>query len=202
MMMTTTTETRAKKRFVVTAVVVLGAAMSGALFSRWFAIRSAERYGAALGRLGTLIVPRPDPEEPVECAPENREDRATEPAFLEEVKPAKKASRVDGARASFTIGREVVERASRSKRLRGEDVDRGVRISGVSRIGCGLEDGDVVVAIGKLAHPTLASGTDYVLRALARGDTSVSGTIARGDRTFDVVVSIPERFLRRAPQNP
>ena len=72
-------------------------------------------------------------------------------------------------------------------------------------MGCGLEDGDVVIAVGSLKQPTLATGTDYVLRALARGDTSVRGTILRGDRTFDVVVAVPERFLRKGDkgdQNP
>ena len=208
--MTTTTMTtmgtrtqRADRGRVLLAIFLgLGAASSGAFFSRVSAARWGESYGVRFARAASALVMPPaleEPEEPIACDPEPSPESPS--GNLNEKAKAERAKSAHGS--TILVPLSAVERASRSKHLRGEDVpERGVKIQGVSRFACGLSDGDVVISVGTLSKPTLASGTDYVLRALARGDRTVSAKVERAGRVWDVVVPVPEKFYRDRSQKP
>ncbi len=205
MTMMTTETTRKKQRaesgkLLLVLILGMGAASSGAFFSRRWADRWGEAYGGKFARAAARLVPSAEAEEveaPLACDPLSVEEAHVPDAHAHVKKAAKETT------PPIVVPLLAVERASRSKHLGGEDVPgQGVRVVGVSRFACGLADGDVIVAVGSLSKPSVASGTDYVLRALARGDRTISGKIERAGRTYDVLVPVPEKFFRDRSQNP
>ena len=80
----------------------------------------------------------------------------------------------------------------RGRTARGSDgKPRGVRLTGVSATGVGLEDGDTVVSVD--GRPTMDedAATDAALAAVAQGKSSLRCKVERGDQTIDVVVDLP-----------
>jgi hypothetical protein len=76
----------------------------------------------------------------------------------------------------------------------------GLRLSGVSALGVGVRDGDVLTEAAGV--PALDAGRviEAILVARARGARSVSGTFYRGDERWAIVVHQP--YLRSAGAAP
>jgi S1-C subfamily serine protease len=83
-------------------------------------------------------------------------------------------------------------RSIRARTVRGPDRrPAGVRLTGVSGLGIGLRDGDVIVAVdGKPALDEDAC-TSAALSAVARGDSTLRATIERDGVPFDCAVDLP-----------
>jgi hypothetical protein len=79
-----------------------------------------------------------------------------------------------------------------AKTARGADGGAaGIRLSGVSPLGIGLRDGDLIVAVeGKPALDEEAA-TDLALSAIARGAMALHATAMRGDRSFPITADLP-----------
>jgi len=70
------------------------------------------------------------------------------------------------------------------------DTANGVVLRGVGT-GTGLEDGDVVVRVGRAPVRSLREITGIVQASLFAGHTELSGTIRRGDVEIAVTVEVP-----------
>jgi len=102
-----------------------------------------------------------------------------------------------GPRSLFVSAPRVLAIAQSGARPRGKPVPAtakrpaGLRLSGVSALGVGLLDGDVLTEAA--GAPALDSGAviGAVLRARAGQAKTISGTCYRGDERFSLVVEQP-----------
>jgi len=69
----------------------------------------------------------------------------------------------------------------------------GVRLSGVGRLGLGLEDGDVVTSINGRLTPTEDEATAAGAAAWMSGAPTARADVARGDRIVAVTLELPMR---------
>ena len=104
--------------------------------------------------------------------------------------PAPVAVRVTAATVQWAIDDRGAH--IHAKTTRGTDGrPAGIRLSGVSALGIGLRDGDVIVAVE--GEPALDedAATDLALSAIARGRSTLHATAMRGDRPFPITAELP-----------
>jgi hypothetical protein len=79
-----------------------------------------------------------------------------------------------------------------AKTARGADGrPAGIRLSGVSALGIGLRDGDMIVAVEGAPALDEDAATDLALSAVARGGSTLHATAMRGDRSFSITAELP-----------
>jgi len=69
----------------------------------------------------------------------------------------------------------------------------GAKLAGVGKYKTGLKDGDIVIAVGESPTPTVDTMVGVALDAYASGADKVTGTVRRGEDTYNVVLEIPKR---------
>ncbi len=114
----------------------------------------------------------------------------------------------DGGPITLYVKADAVDRAlaSQGKNVRGRTARGpdgkpiGVRLTGVSQFGVGLQDGDLIVAIeGK---PTMDddTATDVVLSAIGQGKSVIHAKLVRGARPIDLTLEVPLDAAADAPK--
>jgi hypothetical protein len=105
----------------------------------------------------------------------------------------------DGGRLTAYVPLASVEKAldDQGQSLRGRTLwaggkSRGVRLTGVSGMGVGLKDGDIIVAVDGQPAMDDDTATDLALAVVARGDRVLHATLLRGDRPIDVTLELPK----------
>jgi hypothetical protein len=69
----------------------------------------------------------------------------------------------------------------------------GARLRGVGKYGVGLRDGDIVISVQGTRTRTVEAMVQTAVAAATGGATRITGTILRGDSTYDVVLSVPRQ---------
>ena len=90
---------------------------------------------------------------------------------------------------------QAAARAIKSKTVRvvpSHGAIAGVTLFGISPLGMGLEDGDVVTAIEGEPTPDIDAASQAITRALGHGKKTVHGSIVRHGETYAVRVEIPD----------
>jgi hypothetical protein len=67
----------------------------------------------------------------------------------------------------------------------------GVRLTGVSALGVGLRDGDVVISVEGEPAVDADTATDAALEVIARGGTVLHATALRGDQLVSITADLP-----------
>jgi hypothetical protein len=159
------------------------------------------RLGAALSVIGRVVgvqaeVDSSDPFElPADLAEPTR-DAPPAPGAKKAAakKPLKKAAPAKGI---FVSAQTVLKLASRGGRPRGTPVEAagarpaGLRLSGVSALGIGLEDGDVLTRA--LGRPALSASSvvEGVIMARAKRLKLLDGEVYRGSERYSIQVEQP-----------
>lgn len=68
----------------------------------------------------------------------------------------------------------------------------GVALSGVTRYGSALRDGDVLTAVNGTPTPSAALAVGLIAGSVRRGATAISGVVWRGQQRISVTVEIPQ----------
>lgn len=158
------------------------------------------RLGAALSVIGRVVGVQADVDSsdsfelPADLAEPTR-DAPPAPGVKKAAakKPLKKAP----AKGIFVSARTVLKLASRGGRPRGTPVKAagarpaGLRLSGVSALGIGLEDGDVLTRA--LGRPALSASSvvEGVIMARAKRLKLLDGEIYRGSERYSIQVEQP-----------
>ncbi len=172
-----------------------------ALLATWGSARVADRAGAVMaGLFGTaaafLETPPQLPEDPDLVPASGGFSEPTVPPVEHGAKKGVKAKRPAPAKVLFVSAETVLKIASTRVQLRGVPVARdgnrpaGLRLVGVSALGVGLADGDVLTRA--LGQPVMSRSevVRAVLGARARGEKVLEGEFYRGT----------ERWLLRVEQ--
>jgi hypothetical protein len=75
----------------------------------------------------------------------------------------------------------------------------GVRLTGVSALGVGLRDGDIVTSIEGAPAPDAETATDTALAVIARGGTVLHATVQRGDQVIPLTADLPSAAPPETP---
>ena len=67
----------------------------------------------------------------------------------------------------------------------------GVRLTGISGTGVGLQDGDLITSIEGAPTMDDDTATDVLLSAIARGKSVIHAKLLRGTRPIDLTVEVP-----------
>lgn len=162
------------------------------------------RLGAALSAAGRVVSveAKVDAAEPFELPADLAEPIRDKPDVAK--KPAgKKALKKTPAKGLFVSAQTVLKIASRGARPRGTPVKAsgarpaGLRLSGVSALGIGLEDGDVLTRA--LGRPALSSSAvvESVIVARAQRVKVLEGEIYRGNNRY--VIQVEQPYLDAPP---
>jgi hypothetical protein len=98
---------------------------------------------------------------------------------------------------TIVVSAATVTKALEDKKARARDVlDRdgkpfGARIFGVSQYHAGLQDGDIVIEVGGVRVHSTSEMTQEGLKQA--GGTKITGKILRGEKTYDVVLELPQK---------
>jgi hypothetical protein len=158
------------------------------------------RLGAALSVIGRVVgvQAQVDSTDPFELPADIAEPtRNTTPGPAAKKAAAKKALKKAPAKGIFVSAESVLKLASRGGRPRGTPVKAaggrpaGLRLSGVSALGIGLEDGDVLTRA--LGRPALSASSvvEGVIMARAKRLKLLDGEIYRGTDRFSIQVEQP-----------
>ncbi len=157
-----------------------------------FAMRAVANHVAdSIARKLTTLAPKPAlaVAEPPVIVPEPAP--ATEPAAASPAAPAPERANA-GRRALFVPSRSVAKlTAAHASRIAGDPTDDGVRLRGVSSLGLGLADGDVLVSVAGQPTRTPDAAIAAVTAAIARHAKQVTGVIRRGGERIAVTVELP-----------
>lgn len=176
------------------------------LLSRAWASALGDSVAAELVPLARALTPAPDagfigpPEPPIEATPlptagdAGARDAAKAPRSSHE--PADggagdAGTSADAPTEALYVPARVVRAAIQRGSVIGEPAPGGVRLRGVSGLGAGLVDGDVVTHVmgSKVATPEAIA--DVVTPAVLGGERHVTGIVRRGDRVIAVTIEIP-----------
>jgi hypothetical protein len=69
----------------------------------------------------------------------------------------------------------------------------GARLRGVGKYGVGLRDGDIVISVQGTRTRSVEAMVQTAVAAATGGATRITGTILRGESTYDVVLSVPRQ---------
>lgn len=144
-------------------------------------------------------VPRPPPSDAPSNEPSPPEGEADGGAGVRAAQPAPRAAwsapRVAGIDVPAARLARLTERQLRgigaTTVTDGDGNAVGARLSGVSALGVGLADGDVVTSIDGQATPTGDAATAAALGAWGGRRGVVRGTVLRGEQTIAVTVHVP-----------
>jgi hypothetical protein len=172
------------------------------LFATWGSARVADRAGSVMAGMlgvvaGLLKVP-PTPEEDPDVVPvSGNQANDLAPAKASSGKKTSRSKRPTPAKVLFVSADTVLKIASKKVQLRGVPVARdgarpaGLRLVGVSALGVGLLDGDVLTrALGK---PVMSRSevVSAVLSARARQEKVLEGEFYRGTERWVLRVEQP-----------
>jgi hypothetical protein len=147
----------------------------------------------SLPEIGTPVPEDVGADNVADAAPPKPNARPTEKAS-----PPPAAVRIPPAKIQWAIDDRGAH--IHTKTVRGADgKPAGIRISGVSGLGTGLRDGDVIVAVEGAPAMDEEAATDLALSAIARGSSTLHATAMRGDRSFPITAELP---LPSAPPPP
>lgn len=162
------------------------------------------RLGGALSVIGRVVgvEARVDSSEPFELPADLARPTPDAPPAAKKAgakKPLKKAP----AKGIFVSAQTVLKLASRGGRPRGTPVaaagprPAGLRLSGVSALGIGLEDGDVLTRA--LGRPALSASSvvESVIVARAKRVKVLDGEIYRGNDRY--VIQVEQPYLDAPP---
>jgi hypothetical protein len=90
-------------------------------------------------------------------------------------------------RALFDNGAHIHARWSGAE----DGAPPGVRLTGVSALGVGLRDGDIVTSIEGVPAPDAETATDEALEVIARGSAVLHATVQRGDQVLALTADLP-----------
>jgi hypothetical protein len=172
------------------------------LMATWGSARVADRAGsvmaALLGVVASFVTMPPEPAEDPDLVPTSG-NLAAEPVPTPEPKAKKsaRAKRPAAARVLFVSADTVLKIASKKVQLRGVPVARdgarpaGLRLVGVSALGVGLVDGDVLTRA--LGRPVMSRSevVRAVLGARARQEKVLEGEFYRGIERWVLRVEQP-----------
>lgn len=160
--------------------------------------RMADRFARAFGEVAALA---PDPDLRDAGASRVLEALAdpSEPTPSPNGSSGKyigRRARRDGSapRVIFITG-QAAARAIKSKSVRvvpAHGAIAGVALFGISPLGVGLENGDIVTAIEGEPTPDVDSASTAITRALGRGSKTLHGSLNRHGETYAVRVEIPD----------
>jgi hypothetical protein len=165
--------------------------------------RMADSYVRALGEVA-LLAPdaavdagvRGDLEEladPDEATPSPNSPNLTRDNYI--AHPGRRARRDGSAPHVIFITAQAAARAVRSKGVRvvpSHGAVPGVVLLGISPLGTGLEDGDVVTVIEGELTPDVDAAAAAVTRALGHSAKTIHGSLVRRGETYAVRVEIPD----------
>lgn len=171
------------------------------LVATWGSARVADRAGAVmaglLGAFAGFVIGPPAPPADPDLVPAS--GNVAEPATPAPEPPAKKGARVKRAapKVLFVSAETVLKIASTKVQLRGVPVGRegtrpaGLRLVGVSALGVGLQDGDVLTRA--LGQPVMSRSevVRAVLAARARQEKVLEGEFYRGAERWVLRVEQP-----------
>ena len=164
--------------------------------------------GDTLARVLVSIAPEPPKPAPPDPDPEAEPEPEALPIEAKEhVAPAKRVAKAeaaparetgteelaDGPKGTIVIPASAVTRALEKKDIRATNAKspEGVRLHGVGRYGVGLRDGDVVIKVQGTRTKSVEAMVQAAMGAASAGATRLTGTIRRGEATYDVVLEIP-----------
>jgi serine protease Do len=101
------------------------------------------------------------------------------------------AARAPKATDTLFIPARIVRSAANRGTVSGDPVPGGVRLKGVSNLGAGLLDGDVVTSVEGAPVATAEAVAQIVAGAVGRGANFVHAVVKRAERTIAVTVEIP-----------
>lgn len=172
------------------------------LVATWGSARVADRAGgvmaALFGTAAAFLVAPPAPAEDPDVVPTSGTlTQETTPDAAPAPKKALKGKRPAPAKVLFVSADTVMKLASSKVHLRGVPVARegarpaGLRLVGVSALGVGLQDGDVLTKA--LGQPVMSRSevVRAVLGARARGDKVLEGEFYRGTERWVLRVEQP-----------
>lgn len=161
------------------------------------------RLGAALSVIGRVVgvQAKAEPAEPFELPAALVAPTRDTPAPIK--KAAKKPLKKAPAKGIFVSAETVLKLASRGGRPRGTPVKAsgvrpaGLRLSGVSALGIGLEDGDVLTrAVGRPAL-SASSVVESVIVARSKRVKILDGEIYRGNDRY--LIQVEQPYLDATP---
>jgi hypothetical protein len=172
------------------------------LFATWGSAHVADRAGsvmaATLSVVASLLTVPAAPEEdpdvvPTTASPPQQLAPAPEPVAKKNARPKRPAP----AKVLFVSANTVLKVASKRVQLRGVPVGRegarpaGLRLIGVSALGVGLADGDVLTRA--LGRPVMSRSevVSAVLRARAQQEKVLEGEFYRGTERWVLRVEQP-----------
>jgi hypothetical protein len=94
-------------------------------------------------------------------------------------------------RALFDNGAHIHARWSGAE----DGAPPGVRLTGVSALGVGLRDGDIVTSIEGAPAVDAETATDAALEVIARGSPVLHATVQRGDQVLALTADLPAAAL-------
>lgn len=175
------------------------------LLSRAWASALGDSVATELVPLARALAPAPDagfigpPEPPIEPTPlpvsgdaggdAAKVTRARHEAA--DAGPMDAGAHADTPTEALYVPSRVVRAAIQRGTVIGEPAPGGVRLRGVSGLGAGLADGDLVTHVMGSPVATPEAIADVVTPAVLGGERHVTGVVRRGDRVIAVTIEIP-----------
>ena len=167
-----------------------------AVGSSVLAERMAEDMAASIDRVAAAL---PEEQEP----PERRIPTARAPAPRASAAPAPPKERPRGI-GVLVRRKKLAALVAAGARPGGRPVPAtsfrpaGIALAGVSGLGIGMRDGDVLTAVGGAPATSYGAVVSAVAAALKAGAPSISGMAWRGEQRIFITVELPRVETRRA----
>lgn len=204
--------------------VVLGLAFGSAgllaLFASWAEARLSPpvtQAGVLLGEALSPVVPAPVPDsrvdwsmldekpseagEPRSPGQAPRRSAAAQNKSKEDAKDAPVGALFVSAERALRLSREASIPASRYVPAQGER-PAGLQVAGVSGLGIGVRDGDVLTKVAGAEVRSSAAVISLVLKLRAQKAKAISGEMWRGQQRFQIVFEMPYVAAPAVPAAP